>query len=215
LLNTGKYGIKDECFFALKQNGGFVFWPHKYLNFGGTMKSINCKIFTLAAFVAMAAFLSLAFEAQAQTPSTIGVFDLQKVLNDSKKGKSARSGLETKFKKMQNELKTKENELNKLSGDLRKQVEAKSITPENFRKKDEELKKKVSAYQEQLAKYNEDMRKSEEAALKPLVDKAVAEASNLGRQRGYVVVLEIQQAGVVFAADGLDMTAEVMKAVDK
>jgi outer membrane protein len=179
------------------------------------MKTINRTLFAVIAAAVMLAFVSVSFEAQAQTQSAIGVFDLQKVLNDSKKGKAARSNLEAKFKKMQNELKAKESELNKLSGDLRKQVEAKSITPEAFRKKDEELKKKVTAYQEQLAKYNEDMRKSEEAALKPLVDKAVAVASDMGRQRGYVAVLEIQQAGVVYAADGLDMTAEVMKAVDK
>ncbi len=179
------------------------------------MKNINLKIFTLAAAVALVAFIGLSIEARAQQGAAIGVFDLQQVLNDSKKGKAARSGLEAKFKKMQVELKAKESELNKLSGDLRKQVEAKSITPEDFRKKDEELKKKVTAYQEQLAKYNEDMRKSEEAALKPLVDKAVSTAGDLGRQRGYVAVLEIQQAGVVYSADGLDLTAEVMKAVDR
>ncbi len=175
------------------------------------------KFFTLVLAAALLAFFSLSLEAgaQTQTQSNIGVFDLQKVLNDSKKGKAARGNLEAKFKKMQTELKAKESELNKLSGDLRKQVEAKSITPEDFRKKDEELKKKVAAYQDQLAKYNEDMRKSEEAALKPLVDRAIKVAGDLGRQRGHVVVLEIQQAGVVFAADGLDLTSEVMKAVDK
>ncbi|UQZ90784.1 hypothetical protein C4J81_16850 [Deltaproteobacteria bacterium Smac51] len=179
------------------------------------MKNINLKIFSLVAAVAMVAFLGLSLEARAQQQSNIGVFDLQKVLNDSKKGKAARSGLESKFKKLQGELKAKENELSKLSGDLRKQVEAKTISAEDFRKKDEELKKKVTAYQEQLAKHNEDMRKSEEASLKPLVDKAVKAAGDIGRQRGYVVVLEIQQAGVVFAADGLDLTSEVMKVVDK
>jgi Skp family chaperone for outer membrane proteins len=30
-----------------------------------------------------------------------------------------------------------------------------------------------------------------------------------------VAVLEVQQAGVVYVADGLDLTGEVMKAVDK
>lgn len=179
------------------------------------MKLINLKFFTL---VAMLAFLGLALSpamAMAQGGANVGVFDLQKILNDSKKGKTARQNLESKFKKLQNDLKAKENELNTLSGNLRKQVEAKSIKAEELRKKDDELKKKVAAYQEQLAKYNEDMRKSEETALKPIIDKAVTTAADLGRQRGFIMVIERQQAGVVYAADNLDLTADIMKVVDK
>ncbi len=171
------------------------------------------KIFAvaiLASFVLTLAPVSL----YAQQGS-IGVFDLQKALSDSKKGKAARANLENKFKKMQNELKAKENELNKLSGELRTMVEKKTGTQDDLRARDEALKKKVAAYQEQLGKYNEDMRKSEESALKPLVDQAVQTAGDLGRSRGYLLVLEVQQAGVIYAEDQVDLTPEIIKVIDK
>lgn len=162
------------------------------------------------------AVVTVVFPLQAQAQGgSLGVFDLQKCLNDSKKGKQARSSLEAKFKKMQTELQAKEKEINKLSTELRKMVEAKNSKPEDLRKKDETLKKKVNIYQEQLGKYNNDMRKSEETSLKPLVDKAVSTAGELGRKRGYVAVLEVQQAGVVYVMDGNDLTSEIIKAIDR
>lgn len=181
------------------------------------MKRITLKTLSLGLALALAVLImGLPVQAQAQTPqANVGVFDLQKCLNDSKKGKTARANLETQFKKMQSDLKAKEDEISKLSAELRKMVEARSGNQDELRKKDEDLKKKVNAYQEQLAKYNEDMRKQEENALKPLVDKAVKTAGDLGKQRGYMLVLEVQQAGVIYALDSMDLTPEIIQAIDK
>ena len=159
-------------------------------------------------------FMGMPSEAWAQQ-ANVGVFDLQKCLNDSTKGKKARANLESKFKKMQDTLKSREKEINTLSSELRKMIEKKSGDQNALRKKDEELKKKVNAYQELLAKNNAEMRTTEESALKPLVDKAVKLATDYGRQRGYIVVLETQQAGVVYAADYIDMTKDIIKGLDK
>ena len=177
------------------------------------MRRFNLKFLSMALALAII-IMGAPSAAQAQQPN-VGVFDLQKCLNDSKKGKQARSNLESKFKKMQTELKTKENEITKLSGELRKMVESRSGNQDDMRKRDEDLKKKLAAYQEQHAKYNDEMRKSEETALKPLVDKAVKTASDLGKSRGYILVLEVQQAGVIYALDSIDLTSEIIKAVDK
>ena len=173
------------------------------------------KLLSLAMALAMVVFLGLNADAMAQQQPNIGVFDLQKALNDSKKGKTARTGLENKFKKMQNELKTKEAELTKMNNALKDMAEKRSGSPEEFRKKSDELQQKLNAYNEQLGKYNEDMRKSEETALKPLVDKAVQVAGELGKARGYIMVLETQQAGVIFALDTMDMTKDITTAIDK
>ena len=173
------------------------------------------KAFSLTMVLALVvAFISVPSEAFAQQ-ANVGVFDLQKCLNDSKKGKKARANLEAKFKKMQETLKTREKEINTLSADLRKMLEKKGSDQSTLRKKDEELKKKVNAYQELLAKNNAEMRTTEESALKPLVDKAVKLAEDYGRQRGYIVILETQQAGVVYAADYIDMTTDIIKGIDK
>jgi len=181
------------------------------------MKGNNFKFLTLGlALVLATIFLAgVSTQAMAQAQPNIGVFDLQKVLNDSKKGKAARATLEKNFKSKQDALKKKEGEITKLRDELVKMVKSKSAKPEELSKKDEELQKLMVAYQEQLGKANDDMRNDEEKALKPLVDKAVQTAGDLGRQRGYIMVIEVQQAGVVFALDNMDLTGDIIKAVDK
>lgn len=175
---------------------------------------IKFKLLVLSlAMVFLLGQAGAALAQQAATPN-VGVFDLQKVLNESKKGKAARQKLESTFKTKQGALKTKEAELTKLSGELRKMVESKA-KKEDLVKKDEELQKKMAAYQEQLGKDNDEMRRTEEASLKPLVDKAVKAAGDIGRQRGYIMVIEVQQAGVVYAQDTMDLTTEIIAVVDK
>ncbi len=180
------------------------------------MKGIGFKFLALTLALAVIFLTGVSKEARAQGQQpNVGVFDLQKVLNDSKKGKDARKKLETTFKRKQDDLKKKETEITKLRDDLIKLANSGSAKQDDLRKRDEELQKKMVAYQEQLGKSNEEMRVDEEAALKPLVDKAVKTASDLGRQRGYIMVIEVQQAGVVFALDTMDLTPEIVKAVDK
>jgi len=183
------------------------------------MKGISFKFLTLGLALALAMIFvtgaSTRAMAQAQQQPNIGVFDLQKVLNDSKKGKAARQKLEAAFKKKQDDLKKKEGDITKARNELVKMVQSKSGKPEEMQKKDEALQKLMMSYQEQLGKANDEMRTDEEKALKPLVDKAVQTAGELGRQRGYIMVIEVQQAGVVFALDNMDLTSEIIKAVDK
>ncbi|MGL4208675.1 MAG: OmpH family outer membrane protein [Candidatus Adiutrix sp.] len=179
------------------------------------MKTTKIKVLMLSAVLTLAVAFGGVATAQAQAPITnIGVFDLQKSLSDSKKGKAARNGLENRLKKMQTDLTAKEREVTKLSDDLKKQVEAKAAQ-DVLRRKDEEFRQKYASYQEQMVKYNEEMRKAEETALKPLIDKAVKAAGDIGRQRGYILVLEVQQAGVVYALDAIDITSEVIKEIDR
>jgi outer membrane protein len=152
--------------------------------------------------------------AQPSSPN-IGVFDLQKVFSDSQKGKDVKRALESDFKKRQDELKKKEDEIKKLSTELRQLASSGSANNDDLRKKDENLKNKVVAYQEQLAKYNEEMRKAEEQKMKPLMDSVVKTAGDLAKTKGYLLVLETQRAGVVFALETMDMTTDIIKAIDK
>jgi len=167
---------------------------------------------------ALAAAMIFLFSAPAQAqpgPSNIGVFDLQKVFADSQKGKDVKKSLEADFKKRQDELKKKEDEIKKLSTELRQLASSGSANNDDLRKKDENLKNKVMAYQEQLNTYNEEMRKAEEQKMKPLMDSVVKAAGELAKSRGYVMVLETQRSGVVFALETMDMTTDIISALDK
>ena len=171
-------------------------------------------------FLALVSASALAFlfsgSALAQpSPPNIGVFDLQKVFADSQKGKEVKKALEADFKKRQDDLKKKEDEIKKLSTELRQLASSGSASNDDLRKKDENLKNKVVAYQEQLGKYNDEMRQAEEQRMKPLMDSVVKSAGDLSKERGYIMVLEAQRSGVVFALETMDMTDDLIKALDR
>jgi len=169
------------------------------------------------ALASAAAALALIFSgsALAQPALPVGVFDLQKVFSDSKRGKEVKRALEADFKKRQDELKKKEDEIKKLSTELRQLASSGSAKQDDLRKRDENLKNKVMAYQEQLGKYNNEMRVAEEQKMKPLMDSVVKIAEEQAKQRGYILVLETQRSGVVFALEALDMTNDIIKALDR
>jgi Skp family chaperone for outer membrane proteins len=175
------------------------------------MRAFPCKFLALAA--ALAFLFSGSALAQPSQPN-IGVFNMQKVIAESQKGKEVKKALETDFKKRQDDLKKKEDELKKLNTELGQLASSGSASNDDLRKKDENLKNKAMAYQEQLNKDNEEMRKSEEQKMKPLVDSVVQNAVKLAQGRGYIMVLEAQRAVVVFALDTMDMTNDLIKAID-
>ena len=169
-------------------------------------------------FLALAAALAFLFSgsalAQPSQPN-IGVFDLQKVFAESQKGKEVKKALEADFKKRQDDLKKKEDEIKKLSTELRQLASSGSASNDDLRKKNENVQGKVMAYQEQLNKYNEDMRKDEEQKMKPLMDSVLSIAGDLAKERGYIMVLEAQRAGVIFALETMDMTNDIVKSLDR
>jgi len=149
------------------------------------------------------------------SPPNIGVLDLQKVFADSARGKEIKKALEADFKKRQDDLKKKEDEIKKLSTELRQLASSASANNDDLRKRDENLKNRVMAYQEQLAKYNDEMRAAEERRMKPLMDSVIKIAGDLAKEKGYVMVLETQRAGVVFALETMDMTNDIIKGIDR
>jgi len=183
--------------------------------------------------LASAALLTFVFSgpvmAQPASPN-IGVFDLQKVFSDSQKGKDVKKALEADSKKRQDDLKKKqdeitklEEELNKLTAELGQLASSDSANKEDLRKKNDDLRKKienrnnkVKAHQEQFAKYAEEMRQAEEQKMKPLMDSVVKIVGDKAKEKGYLIVLETQRAGVVFIAlEAMDMTNDIIKALDK
>ncbi|MFH1136764.1 MAG: OmpH family outer membrane protein [Pseudomonadota bacterium] len=142
----------------------------------------------------------------------IGVFDLQRAINESKKGQAAKSKLMTKFEKMQKELNDRETEVNKMQADLERQ--ASMLSPEAQYEKDKVLKRKVRDFQDLYRDYQEQMKKDEMESTQPIVEEVLRIANNLGAEQGYTLVLEGQKSGVVYAPEAIDITAEVIKRFD-
>lgn len=180
-----------------------------------TAKSSKVTLVALA-FMALV-FMAARLEAQTPAPAaaagpSIGVFNLQEAINESQKGKAAKAKLSSKYEKMEQELRSREVELDKKNKDLQKQ--APTLSKEALNQKQGALREELKSFQGKVQAYTEDMQKAEQDSLKPLFDEAIKTAETLGRQKGFVMVIEAQKAGVIYSADGLDLTKDVIKALD-
>ncbi len=180
------------------------------------MKRLNVKFLGLALALALVAAVALPAgpaQAQGQGQFPIAVVDLSKVLRDSKSGKGIDKNLKDKSTKLEKDMQTKDNELKKLYEDLVKEAQSGKSSKEALEKKERDLQNKIQAFQTQRAKSYEDMSKSAESALKPLQTKTEKAIEQIAKSNGYVVVLN--SASVVYSPNSIDITADVVKAVDK
>ena len=142
----------------------------------------------------------------------IGVFDLQRAINESKKGQAARSKLMAKFERMQKELNDRESEVNKLQEELENQ--GAMLSPEAKYEKDKVLKRKVRDFQDLYRDYQEEMKREEMESTQPIVEEVLRIANNLGAEKGYTLILEGQKSGIIYAPESTDITDEVIKRFD-
>ncbi|MBF0528008.1 MAG: OmpH family outer membrane protein [Deltaproteobacteria bacterium] len=142
----------------------------------------------------------------------IGIFDLQKAINTSKKGQSAKAKLSSKFEKMQKELKSRETELERLQQELERQSSALSLDAKF--EKEKSLKRKMRDFQDLYRDYTAEMQKDEVETTQPIVNELIKIAKDVGKEKGFTVILEVQKSGIVYAPGDLDVTDEIIRRLD-
>ena len=171
--------------------------------------TIASLVLGLALAVGMAFY---AAPASAANVVKIGVFDLQRVINQSKKGQAAEKTLRTKYERIQKELKRSESELERLQKELESQ--GAMLSPDAKHEKEKTLKRKLRDFQDKYRDYTEEMKKVEYEKTQPIVDGILRAATQIGKEKGYTLILEAQKAGVIYAPDALDITDVVIKRFD-
>lgn len=174
----------------------------------------NHKVVTffMAVVVALGLTVLPALVEAAGEVTKIGIFDLQKAINTSKKGQAAKAKLASKFEKMQKELKARETELERLQQELEKQSSALSLDAKF--EKEKALKRKMRDFQDLYRDYTAEMQKDEMETTQPIVNDLIKIAKDVGKERGYTVILEVQKSGVVYAPGDLDVTEEIIRRLD-
>ena len=175
--------------------------------------SHNPKSIHLAGLLIVLVGLFLIIQpALAAAETKIGVFDLTRAVNTSKKGQAAKAKLVSKFERLQKDLKTRETELENLRTQLESQ--ASTLSAEAMREKEKDLQRKARDFQEVYRDYNEEMQKEEMENTKPVVDGLLREANHLGKEGGYTLILEVNKSGIIYAPETLDITNDVIKRFD-
>ena len=139
----------------------------------------------------------------------VAVVDFQRALNDVKEAEGVRKKLEGMYgerkvtiEKMQKSLEAQKVELDKQSVILADSAK---------RAKEEEFMRAQVEFQQTYSRYEQEMQGAYYSAMEQFIEKMRKIAIAIGQERGYTVVLEVTEGGVVYYSPTVDVTDELIK----
>lgn len=137
----------------------------------------------------------------------IGVFDFQRVSQETARGQELRANLEKFGDKKKSEITTKENELKSMEDKYK--AEAFSLTAEKRAQMEKDIQKKQLDLQSFRDSAQKEMQIEVNEAQGKFNDQLLTIINSLGKERGYTLVFAKEQ--VAFASDAADMTGELIE----
>jgi outer membrane protein len=139
----------------------------------------------------------------------VAVVDFQQALTEIDEGATAMARLEgVRDEKMRN-IEAKRQELTALQTELRNQ--AAILSEAALASKQQEFEQKAMAFQQQGAQAEMELQNQYLMMMEEFFAKLSAVAEEIGKERGYNLVLEATESGVVFNQGVDDITAELVK----
>lgn len=143
---------------------------------------------------------------------SIHLLDLQKVVSQSKLGRSKQEALKKEFDGIKAELDKKEAEVRRAQEDFVKQASV--LSEEATRKRRDEIGQLEQVFRAEVEKREADFRAKNKATLEEIVSKIRQLVGQLSEKNDYPFVLEKNPGVVLYAKENLDITEEVLKAFD-
>jgi outer membrane protein len=153
---------------------------------------------------------SAAMPAVAAAEMKVGVVDLQRALNESEAGKRAKADFKARVDKLEGQLKGQKDELDRLKDELdRKSVVMKEDERRklatDFEHKRLDLKRKFEDSQAELQKKDQELTGEILEGLQQVI-------KQIGDRDSYTMILEMGTSGVVYHANSIDITEQVLAA---
>jgi len=141
--------------------------------------------------------------------------DAQKVLDGTKAGRRAKETMEEFTKSRQKIIDLEESEIKRLQEDLARQGSV--LSPEARREKEESLQRKFMDYQKKVSELTKELQSKKRDVLEEF-NKGLEEiVKRIAEKNGYTFVFDRNSEGgvLLYAAQSLDITDEVIKEYDK
>ena len=180
----------------------------------GRFKDATVVGAALAGLVALAWVLTPALAQAPQAPpaTRIGYVDLQRILARSQAGVQAREQLEKDKVGMQKQLDGHKVELDKLRDELEKKGQL--LSADARRDKQDQLERKLRDAQRLAGDLEKELQRKEQNMGAKILRELEGIFTRVGKEKGYVLIIERRQAGIVYGAPDADVTEEVIKAFD-
>jgi outer membrane protein len=141
------------------------------------------------------------------------VVDTQRVINESIIGKAARNNLEAQIKKGQAKLSQAKADFEKQRSDLERQSSI--LSGQALEEKRETVAKKQVELQRTVQDLQDDLARKNDAEIGQVIEQINLVVKDLAKAKGYTFVFERDKQVVVYASDRVDITPEVVEALDR
>lgn len=157
----------------------------------------------------VAVVLTVSASWAADPPVRFGFVDLQTVITQSKEGQIAMDAVKKEAAEKQKEISAKEAEIKQMDADLQKQAAVLSEAAKKDR--EEEIRRKLRDLKRVTEDVNRDLAKREGEMVNDLLKDLTAVIRDYGKEKGYTLIVEKGQSGVIYGNDAADLTKEVLE----
>lgn len=169
-------------------------------------KSIIVPAGLIIAVIIATMFTCSAFAADA---AKIGLVNFEKIIKESSAGKMMQKDFKAKLEQLQEKLQAEQKKLKEMSAALER--EALVLSAEKKLERQRELRDKADDLKKMNADYTQEMKILQNKQINQIQKDIFDITNKLGNAKGYLLIIEKKNAGVIFAADKVDITDEVIK----
>jgi outer membrane protein len=145
-------------------------------------------------------------------PGDVGYVDMQRVLDESALGKKLQEQLRKQFEPKAQELGREEREIVQMQETLKR--DSALMSTAQLKKKEDELKERVESFQKKAGAAQQELAKAQQEKAPGVVGPAREAVSTVAKKKGLSMVMEPRAAGLIYWDASLEITDEVIKAMD-
>ncbi|MBE0596427.1 MAG: OmpH family outer membrane protein [Desulfuromonadales bacterium] len=142
----------------------------------------------------------------------IGYVDLQKALNLSEAGKSAKEKIAKTVKEYEGTVEARQKELKRIKDDLDKQSLVLSETARGD--KEREYQQKLKEFQRFTKDIQEELQQKDTDFTRQILEELLKVIREIGQKEGYTLLFEQTESSLLYADAKIDITDKVIKTYD-
>ncbi|MBW1861823.1 MAG: OmpH family outer membrane protein [Deltaproteobacteria bacterium] len=153
------------------------------------------------------------YNAMGAGTSKIGVVDIQKFQQKSRKFQKTSEGLKKKYDAMKQKLEKERTALRALEEEFRKQSMMLSFDAKEGKKR--ELDKKARYFKYLYDNYTQEMKYAEEETTKRIGKELGGIVKKIGEKQGYILIFKKRTPGLIYFSDAIDISDQVIEEYDR
>ncbi len=173
----------------------------------------NLKKILTSTILAALMMTAPAVRAANDEPIKIGIANLQRALQESKKGKAAKATLEKESTVKRKDLESRETELKKMQEDMVKKAAV--LSEKAQMEKQAQFQQLAGEFQQRVQMATMELQKREAELTRPIIEKLRMLVPEISRTRKLDIVFEASAGSVLYSKSQTDITEELIALFDE